>query len=240
MTTSGTTTYSVNRDQVITAALRKIGVVAQGETATTDQITEGAFALNLLVKAWEADGMPLWALRTTAIPLTAGKTSYSIGTDISNDIVTDKPLKVIQAWNRDPISKVDIPMRIITKQEYAILGNKTTSGKPIQLYYEPQRDQGVVYLFPTPASSDVSSSVIYITYQRPFEDFNASSDTPDFPQEWYEAVVYGLATRLASEYGLPVDQRTLLSREADAIKTTALSFGTEEGSLYFGVDRRMW
>ena len=131
-------------------------------------------------------------------------------------------------------------MRIITKQEYSILGNKTTSGKPIQLYYEPQRDQGVVSLFPTPASADVSSSVVYITYQRPFEDFNASSDTPDFPQEWYEAVVYGLAVRLAPEYGVPLDQRQLLIREAMEIKNSALSYGTEEGSLYFGVERRGW
>ena len=240
MTTSGVTTYSVTRDQIITTALRKIGVVAQGETATSDQITEAAIALNLMVKAWEADGMPLWALRTIAITLTAGKTSYSLGTSVSCDIVTDKPLKVIQAWNRDPVSKVDIPMRIITKQEYSILGNKTTSGKPIQLYYEPQRDQGVVSLFPTPASADVSSSVVYITYQRPFEDFNASSDTPDFPQEWYEAVVYGLAVRLAPEYGVPLDQRQLLIREAMEIKNSALSYGTEEGSLYFGVERSGW
>ena len=47
--TSGTTTFSITRDDIIKAALRKIGVVAQGETPTTDQITEAAFALNLMV-----------------------------------------------------------------------------------------------------------------------------------------------------------------------------------------------
>jgi len=187
-----TTTFSISRDQLITTALRKIGVVAQGEVATTDQISEAAMALNLLVKAWEADGMPLWALRTTPIPLVAGQTSYNIGIGITNHVVTDKPLKVIQAWNRDPISKVDIPMRILTKQEYSILGNKSTSGKPIQIYYEPKVDSGTLYLFPTPAAGDVATSTIYITYQRPFEDFNSTTDTPDFPSEWIEAIVYGL------------------------------------------------
>ena len=150
MSTSGTTTFSVTRDQIITAALRKIGVVAQGETATADQITEASVALNMMVKAWEADGMPLWALRTTPITVTANKTSYVIGPSVSSDVVTDKPLKVIQAWNRDPTSNVDIPMRIITKQEYAILGNKATTGKPIQIYYEPKVDSGTLYLFRTP------------------------------------------------------------------------------------------
>jgi len=236
--TSGTTTFSITRDDIIKGALRKIGVVAQGEVPTTDQITEASFALNLMVKAWEADGMPLWALRTTPIPLVAGQTTYTLGNAITCDVVTDKPLKVIQAWNRNPVSNIDIPMRIITKQEYSILGNKTTSGKPIQIYYEPQLDQGSLSLFPTPAAIDATGSVIYITYQRPFEDFNIATDVPDFPQEWYDAVVYGLAVRLAPEYGLPIDQRRVLSQEALDIKLIAMSFGTEEGSLYLQADYR--
>ena len=238
--TSGTTTFSITRDDIIKGALRKIGVVAQGEVPTTDQVTEAAFALNTMVKAWEADGMPLWALRTTPITLVAGQTTYTIGNALTCDVVTDKPLKVIQAWNRDPVSNIDIPMRIITKQEYAMLGNKTTSGKPIQIYYEPQLDQGSLSLFPTPTTIDETGSVIYITYQRPFEDFNASTDVPDFPQEWYDAVVYGLAVRLAPEYGLPIDQRRVLSQEALDIKLIAMSFGTEEGSLFFQAENRSW
>ena len=236
--TSGTTTFSITRDDIIKGALRKIGVVAQGEVPTSDQITEASFALNLMVKAWEADGMPLWALRTTAIPLTDGVNAYNIG--ITKTVNTDKPLKVIQAWIRDTTSNVDVPMRILTKQEYSILGNKTTSGKPIQIYYEPLSDYGILHVFPTPASIDAANNQIYITYQRPYEDFSIATDTPDFPQEWYDAVVYGLAVRLAPEYGLPIDQRRVLSQEAMDIKLIAMSFGTEEGSLYMQVENRGW
>ena len=238
MTTSGTTSFSISRDDLIKGALRKIGVVPQGETPTADMITEAAQALNLLVKSWQADGMPLWALRTYAVTLTAGTNSYEIGT--GKTINTDKPLKVIQAWNRDVNSNIDIPMRIITKQEYSILGNKTTSGNPIQIYYEPLRDSGVLHIFPTPSNTDASQQQIYITYQRPYEDFNSSTDTPDFPQEWYMAVLYGLAVILASEYGVPIDQRQVLGREAADMKAAALSFGTEEGSIYFTRDFRQW
>ena len=190
-----TTTFSVTRDDVIKAALRKLGVVAQGESPTSDQVTEAAFALNTMVKAWEADGMPLWALRTTAIPLTVNVNTYDIG--IGKTVNTDKPLKVIQAWNRDTTSNVDIPMRILTKQEYAILGNKASAGNPIQIYYEPLVSYGNLYVFPTPDSVSVTNQQIYITYQSPFADFNASTDVPDFPQEWYDAVIYGLALRLS-------------------------------------------
>ena len=233
------TIFSISRDDIIKAALRKLGVIAQGELPTTDQITEASFSLNTMVKAWEADGMPLWALRILPVTLTATKSVYSIGPS-GKDITNDKPLKVFQAWNRTIGSNIDVPMRIITKQEYAILGNKTSSGNPIQCYYEPLLDYGNLYVFPVPDATFASTNVIYLTYQKPFEDFNSATDVPDFPQEWYDAVIYGLALRLAPEYGIPAESRTLLGREAEAIKQAAMSFGTEEGSLYFGRETRGW
>ena len=47
MATSGTTNFSVSRDDLIKGALRKIGVVPQGETPTADQITEGGICPQL-------------------------------------------------------------------------------------------------------------------------------------------------------------------------------------------------
>jgi len=174
------------------------------------------------------------------IPLTTGKNTYKIGTAVGNDVLIPKPLKVIRAWIHNIATNVDIPMRIVTRQEYEILGNKTASGYPIQIWYDPQRDHGELHVFPTPAASDVANYVMYIVYQRPFEDFDASTDNPDFPQEWYDAVTYGLATRLAPEYGLPASDRKVLWQEMTVIKQEALNFGLEEGSLYFQVDRRNW
>lgn len=238
MTTSNSTDFSVTRDDIIKRALRLIGVVAQGETPTTDQTTEAALSLNGLVKAWQADGMPLWALKTYSMPLTASTASYRIG--VSQAINTPKPLKIIQAFNHDSNSNVDIPIRIITRQEYNMLGNKTSSGNPIQVFYDPQNTYGDLYVFPVPTSTEAAANTIKIVYQRPFEDFDVSTDTPDFPQEWYDALTYGLATRLAPEYGVPTNDRKMLWQEMTIIKQDALNFGLEEGSLYFGVDRRGW
>jgi len=235
--TSGSTDFSITRDDIIKRALRLIGVLAQGETPTTDQVTEAAFALNGLVKAWQTDGLPLWALKTYAVPLTAGVASYRIG--ISQIVNTPKPLKVSQAWNHNTTSNVDIPMRILTKQEYNMLGNKTSSGNPIQIYYDPQREYGDLYLFPVPSASDVGNT-INIVYQRPFEDFDATTDEPDFPQEWFDAITYGLACRLAPEYGVAMTDRKLLWQEMTIIKQDALNFGLEEGSLFFQRDFRSW
>ena len=233
-----TTDFTVTRDQLIAGALRLCGVLASGESPTTDQITEGAETLNLMVKAWQVDGMPLWALKQTTIPLSAATSTYRIGVGETVDVA--KPLKVIQAWRHDSISNVDVPMRILTKQEYNILGNKTSSGTPVQCYYDPQNTYGDLYMFPVPSATDATNNTVVIVHQRPFSDFDAGTDVPDFPQEWHEAIKYGLASRLAGEYQLSSSTRSFLKAEALEAHQGALSFSTEEGSIYFMVDTRNW
>jgi hypothetical protein len=238
MATSGNSNYTTTRDEIIKRALRLLGVIAQGQVPNADQYAEGSIALNSLVKAWQADGMPLWAIKQYAMSLVAGQKEYNIGVGLQVD--TAKPLKVLQAWLHDSISAIDVPMRILTRQEYNILGNKDTVGMPIQIYYDPQRDQGVMHVFPTPDNFSQVNKTINFVYQRPYEDFDTATDSPDFPQEGYDAVTYGLATRLAPEYGLPNLERKTLWQEMSIIKQEALNFGLEEGSLYFGVERRNW
>ena len=232
MTIASTYGFSVNRDSLITGALRLCGVIAQGDTPTATQVTEAAEALNYLVKSWQADGMPIWATTTYVVTPVAGTASYVL--------TGAKPLKILQAWNRQTSSNVDIPMRILTRQEYNILGNKSTTGNPIQLYFEPNRDTTTVYLFPTPDSSSAAANTIHIVAQRSYADFDAATDTPDFPQEWYEAVKYGLACRLAGDYGLNLQDRRQLLAEAKELKDNALMSSGESGSIYFGVETRNW
>jgi hypothetical protein len=238
MTTSNSTVFNLTRDQIINGALRILGVLSTGQTAESNQITEAAEALNIFIKALEAEGMPLWGMVDYAVPLTAATSTYQIG--LGKTINTPKPLKVVQAWNHDSVSNVDIPMRLLTRQEYSMLGNKTSAGNPIQYYYQPKLDYGELHVFPVPSSTEAANNTIYITYQRTFEDFLVAGDTPDFPQEWLETLKYGLAVRLASEYGIDAESRRLLLQEYMTIKNAALSFGTEEGSLFFGIDRRWY
>ncbi len=238
MTTSNSTNFSITRDDIIKGALRLCGALALGETPSADQVSEASDALNMLVKAWQADGMALWARSEYTLALTLDTKSYTIG--LGETVNIPKPLKITQAILHDTQTNVDIPMRIITRDEYLRLGNKSTNGIPIQIYYDPQRDNGVLYIYPPANSAAVSYKQIKFTYQKPFEDFDASTDNPDFPQEWYEALKYGLASRLAGEYGISLTDRQQLMQEAILIKNEALSFGTEEGSFYFVADYRKY
>lgn len=236
MSTSGSTNFSVSRNDIINRALGLLGVIPQG--GTVSDYTDAALALNLMIKAWMADGLQLWSLTSYNVPLTAGVNSYRIG--LGQTVNIPKPLKIQQAYNRNLTSLIDIPMRILTLQEYNMLGNKSVSGNPIQINYRPLGYYGDLYVFPTPTSVEASNNVIVIHYQRPFEDFDSSTDEPDFPQEWFDALAYGLACRLAPAYGIPIQERKQLWNEMTIIKQEAMNFGLEEGSLYFSVDRRSW
>lgn len=235
MSTSGSTNFATSRDQLISGALRMAGAIAQGENPSVTLVSEAAEALNMLVKAMQADGMPLWAIKKYAITLTATG-DYTIG--VSATVNTPKPLKVIQAFLHNTSSGLDTPIRIITRQEYELLGNKTSSGTPNQIFYEPLLTTGIMHVHPVPDATVAAANTLSIIYQRPFEDFDVSTDEPDFPQEYYHCIKLLLADVLAPEHGLSIQDRQDLSKRAALAKTEALGFATEEGSLYFMADLR--
>lgn len=231
MATSGDTTFNVTRDQLINGALRIVGAIAQGETPTAQMVTDASEALNMIVKAWQADGMPLWVTKEYQLTPIAGQNTYT---------VTPKMLRVIQAWNRDSTSNVDIPMRVVTRDEYNRLGNKTSTGKPIQVYHNPNLADSTVKLYPNPDSNSATSNKIFLVYQKPFDDFDTSTDNPEFPSEYFDALKFALASRLSFEYGMEPNDRTQLMQQSTILKLEALSMGTEEGSMFFTADKRTW
>lgn len=236
MATSGSTNFSVTRDSIITRACRILGVTTQGDTPTATQISEAAEALNGLVKALVADGMPLWGIKESSFSMTASTRNYRIG--LSQTVNIPKPLKIMHGFIRHTATTRDQPVSVITRDEYDRLTSKTATGVPVQMYYDPQLSYGDLYLYPAPNTAIATDYTMHIVYQRPFEDFDATGDEPDFPQEWYDALTFLLADRLAPEYGLDADHRMDIQKRAMQYKAEALSFGTERGSFYFQIDRR--
>lgn len=232
MSLSNSTNFSTTRNELIKGALRIAGAIQQGEEPTTTQISEAAEALNMLVKSWQPDGLQLWVTREYTLSLTASTSSYTIS--------TPKLLRVIQAYNHNTSSSVDIPMRVITRDEYNRLGNKTSTGTPIQLLAIPNRTDTTVKVFPVPDSTTASTQQIVMVYQKPFDDFDASTDEPEFPSEWFVALKFALAAQLAPEYGMEINERKELLAEAALYKNEAMSGTTEEGSMFFAADIRDW
>jgi hypothetical protein len=231
MSTSGVTTFDMTRDSIIAAALRKLSVTSKGNTGETLDVTYASEALNVMLKTFQTKGMPLWAIKEFTFPLSSTRT-YSIG--VGQTINTPAPLKITQAYIKDIVSSYSTPLNIQTHYNYNITNPQSVdTGTPVNLEYEPANQLGSIRLWPTPDTYSISSRNITIVYQRPFEDMTTASDAVDFPQFWLEAVIYGLAVRLAPEYGTPLSDRADLRQEAMYYLNEALSFGTEEGSIYF-------
>lgn len=226
MSTSGTSVWSLKRDAVINSALRKISVLSGGSSPATYEVTNAAEALNAMIKGFEADGMPLWAIKEYTFTTVANTGTYNIG--VSQTLNTPMPLKVIQGYRIEQSGAVNVPLLVYNHYDYNLLPVNASSGEPVNLFYQPLSTYGTLKLWPTPIDA---TTTITIVYQRPFEDMNASTDDFDFPSYWTEALIYGLAWRLAPEYGIPIQDRQVLAKEAEFFHAQALSFGTEEGSL---------
>lgn len=234
MATSGVTVWQKNRDAIISAALRKIGVIGEGVSANATQLSEGEEALNTVVSEFQALGMPLWKRKETAITLVSGQSQYTIG--VSQAVNTAFPLKLIQANLALTGSSSRLDMEI--KADYDFNNLPTTStGTPVCVSYQPYINLGVLSVWPTPDSSVAAGSTIVITYQSPVEVFTSGTDTMDFPQEWYNAIIYHLALVLADEYGIPIPDKQWLEKQSEKHLNTALSIGTEDASITFYPDR---
>lgn len=234
MSTSGITTYQIDRDTLITAAIRKLGVIAAGQSPSATDIADGAIALNMLVAQLRSIGMPLWARKSYTFNPVAAQQVYQIG--IGKVFNVAYPIHVLQAYRTDSGSTTKINMEVIPNFNLNLYPT-TSGGTPIQLSYQPFINYGEISVWPTPDSS-ATSSTITIVYQSPFQYFDSSTDTMDFPEEWYLALVYNLASLIAPEWAIPLQDRQVLAAEAAKYTEMAKENGPEDGSLFIQPSRR--
>jgi hypothetical protein len=151
-----------------------------------------------------------------------------------------RPLELATVILRD-VNHADIPVNKLTLEEYETLPSKTMPtflSDPMAAYYESQLGNGVLYL-DVGGAQDVTK-VLHIVFLRPVQDFDNPLDAPEYPQEWYLALVWGLAKQLApifncvwtKEMGENYDTALAIAKEAPA-ETTALYFQPyAENSMY--------
>ena len=234
MATSGSTLWQLTRDQLITAAIRKLARYDKNATPDSVDITNGAMALNAVIAELQAIGMPLWARNEYTFSLSTGTSTYNIG--VGQTINTPFPLKISQAILLDSTGS-SLDMHIGSIYEYHRFSTNSTSGSPVHLYYQPKINVGEIKIWPTPDAASASTKTVKLVYQRPFDDFTASGETLDFPKEWHQTIIYKLAAALAPEFSVPLPDRQLLMQEAMQHQTIAESFGTDEASIYFSPER---
>ena len=241
MSTSGTTSFTVTRDQIIETALQDLSVLGEGQQPSSTALQKGSFALNLIIKSWQTTGIKLWTIDNLTIPLVSSQTMYKIGPDGTNDIVTNKPLVVVQGFlrNLSVTPNIDQPMQPLSRQEYNMLGSKFSTGTTNSYFYNPKATYGELSVFLTPDSNTATNYDLIIVVQRPLMDIVKPTDNFDFPSEWFLALKWALMSELASSYDKTLQERAYIDAKAKFYKDEVENFDVENASVFFVPDVRM-
>ena len=234
MALSDTFSFTLTRDGLIKRTLLLLGVISADQTVAATEYTNAGEVLNLMLKAWQADGMQLWQVTGKSITPVKGQATYTIG-PAGGVVVTGKPVALLEAYRRNTAEVSDIALIRQSRTQYWELNDKDMEGTPTQYYWDIQQGVGAndLLVWPTPDQDFVDNNTIEILYQAPFDDMTISTSNLAFPQEWELAVVYGLAVILAPEYGLPLSSRQLLRSEAKEEKQRVLDWDQEQTSIFF-------
>ena len=142
----------------------------------------------------------------------------------SNLIV--RPLKIVSVRRENAGTETEVP--IISRDEYFRLTQKSNSSTITQVYYDPSRSTGVLYVW---NPSDNVDDTLKFTYYRPIYDIDNVTNDADFPQEWTETLKYNLAVRIAPEFGVE-PSRIVLAMATD-LYYKLLTWDNEDNSIYF-------
>lgn len=182
---------------LIAATMRTLGVLATGESPTSEEATEGLAALNRMLDSWSTEGLLVFAITEEApLTLTGGDATYTLGA--AGDITT-RPITIEKALIRD--GSTDYPIRLLSLDEYARIPDKSVrSTHPDRLYDDGGYPQRTLTLYPVPASA---VSLILWT-KRALSQIATQGTSLSLPPGYERALVYNLAIDLAPEYGKPL------------------------------------
>jgi hypothetical protein len=189
--------------------------------ASNDGVTTGSYIgveLDSGVLYWSTQsGAPVG---TTDLTLAAGiTTEASSGNNVfAYTTKLARPVDITEARLRD-INDNDTPINIVRSNDQYFQRNndKTSTGDVSDILLVPHITNATLYTYPV--CEDVTKR-IFMTIQRVVEDFDSSTDDPDFPAEVIEGLVYNLAVRLSPEYRqeVPKDVAVLAAYTYEQIK----------------------
>lgn len=200
MTTSGTTTFNLNLNELVEEAFERCG----SELRTGYDLRTARRSLNLLTIEWANRGINLWTIEQGSIPLTLGTITYSLPVDTID--LLDHVVRTGTGQNQN-----DINITRISESTYSTIPNKNAQGRPIQVWIN--RQSGASYpdglippgveisypsinVWPAPNLSNYYTFV-YWRLRRIQDAGTGGTATQDIPFRFLPAMVAGLAYYLS-------------------------------------------
>ena len=195
MTTSGTTAFTPDLNEVIEEAFERCG----SEVRTGYHFRTARRSLNLLTIEWANRGINLWTIEEGSIPMVTGQGEYDLPVD-TIDLV-EHMIRTGTSQNQQ-----DLSITRISVSTYATIPNKTATGRPIQVWVDRQsgatEPSGVnaprIYVWPTPNDPGNQYTFVYWRMKR-IQDAGNGINTFAVPFRFYNCLVAGLAYYLSAK-----------------------------------------
>lgn len=229
---------------LVTEGITIIDVGVGGTDGVYTSLVEDSFNLDVSgYVTYEISGGSLIGTMEVAIS-GVGYSSPNVdftGTDLANSsiqfnllgIYGHRPVRFRDAWIRITSTNQDTPLIQVARQDYNQFGNKFQPGLSNQYWYDPKLGTGILTIYNVPEDN---LREFHGIIQTPIQDMVTSTDNFDLPQEWFQAIKWGLADELSLEYGCPPDVRGEVAAKAAKFLEDCFDFSVDEASVYFSID----
>lgn len=92
----------------------------------------------------------------------------------------------------------EIPLGQLNRDSYVNQSNKIFPGRPSNYYFQRDLPEPVVYLWPAPFSAAEQAQLILWRHRQIMDTENLQQEV-EMPDRWQEAIINGLAARMAAE-----------------------------------------
>lgn len=189
---------------LITASLKRLGVVSGIQTPSADLAADGLDRLNSLIDSWLTESLVVYARQRVTKTMTIGKAAYTIG-PAGDFVITPRPAWLytvaITIPGSNPVSELELTP--LDEDEWATTSIKTqASSQPDRYYYNATWPLGS--LSPWPVLS-VGSCDLVVYAAVPLPTDLVLTTAIDLPSGYYRALRDNLAIELAPELDRQVD-----------------------------------
>jgi hypothetical protein len=218
MSTSGTYNFNPSLGEITLYAYQLIGV--RPTAVLQEHIDAARTATNMMFTRWSNQGVNLWQVVPYTQTLTQGLGTYSV--DPNAVVILDAFITTTSgSINTD---RIILP---ISRTEYLSYPNKSQQGFPTTFWFN-RLLAPTITLWPVPDGSQTSLTY-YSVYRIQDANMNGTENL-DMPAIWLEAMVYGLAERLAQIWA--PDKIAFLKPMADEAYTIAANQNIETAGQY--------
>lgn len=182
---------AITATQIITDALTEIGVLAEGDTPSTQMLSDGLRSLNRLLDYLSNDQAFAYYPNEIQRALT-GEASFTVGP--TGNVATTRPISIESAWVvRDSIS---YPVRVVDNRLWdGIVYPAAAGANTALIWYEAQMDNGIVHVWPL-----CTGATLHMRVVNQVVNFAALSTSVNLPPGYEECITSNLAIRLSPQY----------------------------------------